>query len=236
MSTRCATTGVVAAAIAAAAITLGGCSPEPAAPGGVAGTAAGSTVDYQAPGAHRLDPQQLARVVADLPVSSPQRGLLRDGSVSRADLDLSWTRLKSCVEAGGLTVKGPIVNPITSTEYLYTYARGGSATTTTTTTPTTTGAGAVDDAIVRSCEGMFWIPLSSVYSANTPQRMDSRLAGFMRQCMTQAHYPTAGAGTFDQMVRDGSGAVAPARLRQANDCLNRGVLKLFPDLPYFPRP
>ena len=171
--------------------------------------------------------------MADLPPSSPQRALLRDGSVSRADLDLSWARLKSCIEAGGLTVKGPIVNPITSTEYLYTYARRGSATTT---TPTTTGASAADDAIVRGCEEKFWIPLSSVYSANTPQRMDSRLAAFMTKCMTRAHYPTAGAGTFDQLVRDGSGTVAPARLRQANDCLDRGVLTLFPELPYFPRP
>ena len=233
MSTRCATTGVVAAVAMTAATTLLGCSPQAQAPGGVAGTAAGSTVDYQAPSAHRLDPQKLARVVQDLPPSSPQRALLRDGSVSRADLDLSWTRLKSCIEAGGLTVKGPIVNPITSTEYLYTYARRGSATTT---TPTTTGASAADDAIVRACEEKFWIPLSSVYSANTPQRMDSRLAAFMTKCMTRAHYATAGAGTFDQMVRDGSGTVAPARLRQANDCLDRGVLTLFPELPYFPRP
>ena len=233
MSTRYATTGVVVAVAMMAATALLGCSPPAQAPGGVAGTAAGSTVDYQAPSAHRLDPQQLARVVADLPVSSPQRALLRDGSVSRADLDLSWTRLKSCVEDGGLTVKGPIVSPITGTEYLYTYARRGSATTT---TPTTTGAGAADDAIVRSCEERFWIPLSLVYSANTPQRMDSRLAAFMTQCMTRAHYPTTGAATFDEMVRDGSGAVVAARLRQANVCLDRGVLTLYPSLPYFPRP
>jgi hypothetical protein len=215
-------TGVIAAVTAAAAITLPGCSPAPspapAPPPGVSG----SVVDYQAPSAHRLDPQKLARIVQDLPPSSPQRSLLQDGTVSRAELDLSWSRLKSCIEAGGMTVKGPIVNPITSTEYLYTYARQG--------------GGAADDAKVRSCEEKFWIPLSSVYSANTPQQMDSRLAAFMTECMTRAHYPTAGAGTFDQMVRDGSGAVAAARLRQANDCLDRGVLTLFPDLPYFPRP
>jgi hypothetical protein len=179
-------------------------------------------VDYQPPSAHRLDQQKLAQIVQDLPPSSPQRSLLRDGTVSRADLDLSWTRLKSCIEAGGMTVKGPIVNPITSTEYLYTYAQQG--------------GGAADDTMVRGCEEKFWIPLSSVYSANTPQRMDSRLAAFMTECMTRAHYPTAGAGTFDQLVRGGSGTVVAARLRQANDCLDRGVLTLFPNLPYFPRP
>ncbi|MGZ6790876.1 MAG: hypothetical protein ACXVGQ_13260 [Mycobacteriaceae bacterium] len=211
---------MTAAAIAAAAVSLAGCSPAPAQ--SPAPEVSAPAVDYQPPSAHRLDPQKLARIVQDLPPSSPQRSLLRDGTVSRADLDLSWTRLKSCIEAGGMTVKGPIVNPITSTEYLYTYAQQA--------------GGAADDAMVRSCEERFWIPLSSVYSANTPQRMDSRLAAFMTECMTRAHYPTAGVGTFDQLVRNGAGTVVPARLRQANDCLDRGVLKLFPNLPYFPRP
>ncbi|WP_327443011.1 hypothetical protein [Pedococcus sp.] len=229
----------MAAVIAAAAITLPGCSAAPApspAPG-----VSGGAVDYQAPSAHRLDAQKLARIVQELPPSSPQRSLLRDGTVSRADLDLSWTRLRSCIEAGGLTVKGPIVNPITSTEYLYTYKRQGGASLPTTTAPTTTTStteegGGADDAIVKGCEEKFWIPLSSVYSANTPQHMNSRLAGFMTECMTRAHYPAAGAATFDQIVRDASGTVTTARLREANDCLDRGVLALFPDLPYFPRP
>lgn len=237
MSTRYATRGVVAAVALVAATTLPACTAEPApAPSAVGNEPA---VTYEAPSAHRLDPQKLARIVQELPPSSPQRPLLQDGTVSHADLALSWTRLRSCVESGGLVVKGPFINPITTTEYLYTYARPGRTSTGTPTTPGRAPAGtggASDDDIVRRCEERFWIPLSSVYSANTPQRMDGRLAGFMSECMAQAHFPTTGARTFDQLVRDREGTVTAARLRQANACLDRGVLRLFPGLPYFPRP
>ena len=215
---------MVAAVVVTGATSLMGCSaaapPKP--------VVTGAAVDYQAPSALRLSPQKLARVVQDLPVSSPQRPLLQDGRVSAAELALSWTRLRSCVETGGLVVKGPFINPITNTEYLYTYARPKGA---------TASAGTpADDQFVRGCEEKFWLPLSSVYSANTPQRMDSRLVAFMTDCMTKAHFPTSGATTFDQLVRDGAGRVQAPRVRQANDCLDQGVPKLFPELPYFPRP
>lgn len=187
-------------------------------------------VGYQNPESLALDPQKLRRVIDDLPAMSPQRPLLADGRVSKQELDLSWSRLRSCIQAKGLVVTGPNLNPITNTDYLYTYSRPAKAA-----APAKSDSSAEDGA-VRGCEDQYWTPLSSIYSATTPQRMSDNLAQFMGDCMRNARYPTARTSTFDQIVRNGAREADPARLRQANACLDRGMLALFPHLPYFPRP
>jgi hypothetical protein len=187
-------------------------------------------VGYQNPESLALDPQKLRRVIDDLPATSPQRPLLADGRVTKQELDLSWARLRSCIHAKGLVVTGPYVDPITNTDYLYTYSRPAKAA-----APAKPDS-AAEAAAVRGCEDLYWTPLSSIYSANTPQRMSDNLGRFMGDCMRNTHYPTAMTSTFDQIARNGAREADPARLRQANACLDRGIPALFPHLPYFPRP
>lgn len=220
MSTRRVTSW---AFVALAVVTALGCSPPEQSQGG-------GPLDYQAPNTLVLDSKEVARVVADLPASSPQRSLLGDGRVSRDELEVSWKHLRSCIEADGLTVSGPYLNPITSSEYLYTYARRGAG------RAPSASEDAADDASVQRCEQTYWTPLSLIYAANTPQRMSETLASFMGNCMTKANYPTVHATTFDQLVRDRDGTVDTGRLDRANECLDHGIPELFPQLPYFPRP
>lgn len=205
------------AALVLGAATLTGCSP-----GHTPGT---SGVDaYRAPPNLRVDRQELARVVDQLPPSSPQRAILLDGTVTREELANAWTGLRTCLTTHGLKVTGPFMNPITNTEYLYTYdSRDGAA-------------GAAEDDEVHRCEQTYWNPVAQVYAANTPQRMSASLATFMADCMTAALHTRVRASTFDGLVRDRSGAVDDARLARANECLDRGMPRLFPQLPFFPRP
>jgi hypothetical protein len=218
-------------------VALAGCtSARPAAPD--------RTMGYQPPKDFVLGPKELKRVVDGLPPSSSQRALLADGKVTRDELELSWTRLRSCLERKGFAVSAPVMNPITNTDYLYTYARKASpssaatpSATTDSTSGSTSAAGPSDDEIAQECESAYWNPVAQVYAANTPQRMSAELQRFMTNCMGGARLaPAKPASTFDGFVRDASGTVEPARLTQANDCLDRGVPHLYPDLPYYPRP
>jgi hypothetical protein len=189
-----------------------------------AGPQAGGAPGYQAPRDLVLDGPELTRVVDSLPTGSPQRPLLADRKVTTAELALSWRRLRGCLGDGGLTVSGPFVNPITNTEYLFTYAaRVRSAETS-------------SDQTAQACEARFWTPLSQVYAANTPQHLDPTLARYLVDCMGRAHYSTHRSTTFDDIVRGGEATPDRRRLGAAYACLDAGMPVLFPRLPYFPRP
>ncbi len=224
MSTsRVAAWGVRVLALLAAA-TLLGCTP-------AVRPDRGGTVRYQSPKELVLGPAKLARIVQGMPASSPQRPLLADGVVTREELREAWAGLRSCLVAQGFVVSEPVMNPITNTDLLYTYSRDPK--------PGATAAPdkPTDDELAANCEDANWNPVAQVYSANTPQRMNADLATFMADCLSRAHFPPAnGASTFDAFVRDATGRVREARLRQANSCIDQGVPKLYPDLPYFPRP
>jgi hypothetical protein len=66
--------------------------------------------------------------------------------------------------------------------------------------------------------------------------MDPTLAVFMTGCLSRAGYATRRAVSFDDVVRNGAATADPGRLRQAYACLDLGMPRLFPQLPYFPRP
>jgi hypothetical protein len=207
-----------------AAATLLGCTP-------AARPDQGGTVRYQSPKDLVLGPAKLARIIEGVPASSPQRPLLADGVVTVAELQTSWSRLRSCLAAKGFVVSEPVMNPITNTDLLYTYSRDPELGATAAPDKPT------DDELAANCEDENWNPVAQVYAANTPQRMNDDLAKYMADCLRREGVTTAaGASTFDAFVRDAAGDVEPARLRQANACLDQGVPQLYPDLPYFPRP
>ncbi|WP_270889859.1 hypothetical protein [Pedococcus sp. 5OH_020] len=215
--------GTVGALVLLASVPFVACARSPDRP-------ATAVSAYKAPAAFALDERQISRAVKGLPKSSAQRRPLQDGRVSREEMMVAWKELKACVQADGLSVSGPYLNPITGTDYLYTYLRPGA-----TRVPSQRGA-AADDAMVERCEDTYWLPLSQIFSANTPQRMSDVLARFMEGCMKDAGELTEHITTFDEIVRDANGQVTQARLAKANQCLDRGIPRLFPRLPYFPRP
>jgi hypothetical protein len=202
---------------------------------------------YQAPKDLVLGPRELKQVFDGLPPSSPQRPILEDGVVTRDEVAVAWRGLRACLESKGLTVSEPVMNPITNTDYLYTYSRtppsaAASPLTTPSSAPSTSSPTASssttpsDDEVAQGCEATYWNPVAQVYSANTPQRMDAKLAAFMAGCLGQSHVQAKQPSTFDGFVRGPTGTVDEARLRKANACLDKGVAELYPDLPYFPRP
>lgn len=232
MSTSCTWRWRGAAVALSAILALAACSPSPTRPA--------QSLGYEAPRSAALHGDKLAQVVDGLPELSPQRHALKDGIVTSQELDLAWRQLRSCLETAGFAVSEPVLNPITQTDYLYTYRREHTTTPSPSTSPgpspSHAAADATDDEAVHACEDAYWTPLSLVYSANTPQHMDRALARSMVDCMTRAHYMTSRATTFDDLVRNVAGQIERGRLQRANTCLDESMPKLFPDLPYFPRP
>lgn len=238
---------------------LGGCRPEAAEPPSPQGQAVAT---YSDPSLYRVRPAELRRITDQLDPDSPQRLALADGRVTRTELEQAWVAYTQCMRGAGFVVTTSAWDPVTTTGRIFAFSRvGGTASppATTTSPPATTtpapgaaapSAGAmpgdavptIDDLTslegdrVDACEERYWFPVSAVHAADTPPRMERRLASAVEACMVRRGYAVQGATDFGAMVGAVRGQARGARVQAGRDCLAAALPALYPDLPYYPRP
>ena len=208
-----------------------------------------SVATYSDPSVYRVGPSQLRRIVDGLDPDSSQRAILADGRVSRAEVERAWGHYAQCLRAAGFTVTTPVWDPVTGTTRIFTYARVGATTTTGPTTDatadsTTPAASAPatrvlsqgEAARVDACEQGHWFPVSAIYAADTPPRMEPRLASAVGECMLRRGHDVRGVTDFGGVVGAVHGQARGARVDAGRDCLATALAALYPDLPYYPRP
>jgi hypothetical protein len=229
---------------------LGACEPGADPPTATQGSAVATYTD---PSHFRLPAQQVRRIVAQLEPGSPQRVILADAHVSRPELDAAWDDYEQCMRRAGFPVTTSAWNPVTNTTRIFTYARAATATGSshtaapptpdgpnTTTKPSTrpTLDSMTDDEGERvdACDEDYWFPVSAIYAADTPSRMDPQLASAMAACMAGRGYAVRGETSFAGMVGAVGGRAQGVRVRAGQDCLSAVFPDLYPDLPYLPTP
>ena len=200
---------------------------------------------YADPRTYRVGKPQLDQLTARLDPQSPQRGILADGRVTSAELDGAWAAYTQCIEAAGFTVTSQAWDPVTNTQRILAYApRGGAATATTTptatptATPTTTPEGTTTQSVpdVDACEEEYWFPVSAIYAADTPPHMTNELTRAMVSCMAGRGYDVRGSRDFGAVVGAIGGRASGPRVDAGRACLAGALPRLYPDLPYYPRP
>ena len=240
----------------------GACRPAAVEPPSVQGRAVAT---YSDPSVYRVGAKELRRVVDGLDPDSPQRAILADGRVSRAEVDRAWEGYAQCLRGVGFDVATSAWDPVTSTTRVFTFARAGATTSprtagptapttaATTTAPPTTAAPPTGQAMtgeamtgeamtseedeqVDVCEERYWFPVSAIYTADTPARMTPELAAAMQQCMGRRGYAVQGVTDFGGMVGAVRGQAQGERVQAGRDCLATALPALYPDLPYYPRP
>ena len=198
---------------------------------------ASAVATYSDPSVYRVGPSELRRIVDGLDPDSPQRVVLADGRVSRAEVERAWEGYAQCLRAAGFAVTTPVWDPVTNTTRIFTYARAGATATTTATSAPTTGVMSQGEAErVDACEESHWFPVSAVYAADTPPHMEPRLASAVGECMVRRGYAVRGVTDFGGVVGAVHGQARGARVDAGRDCLATALADLYPDLPYYPRP
>src|SRR5689334_1537807 len=167
----------------------GACRPEAVEPPSVQGRAVAT---YSDPSVYRVGTKELRRLIDGLEPDSPQRAILADGRVSRAEVDRAWDGYAQCLRGVGFDVTTSAWDPVTSTTRVFTFARAGATTSTRTAEPsappTSLPMTSQEDEQVDACEERYWFPVSAIYTADTPARMTPELAAAMQQCMGRRGY------------------------------------------------
>jgi hypothetical protein len=209
---------------------------------------------YTDPSVYRVGPTELRRLTDELDPESPQRAILADGRVSRAEVGAAWQAYAQCMRAAGFLVTTSTWDPVTTTTRIFTFARAGTKSPATETSPTTppttpptpttplTTPPAIDPMAPReeeqvdACEERYWFPVSAVYAADARPHMEPRLSSGMERCMVRRGYPVQGIADFGGMVGAVRGEARGERVQAGRDCLAKALVDLYPDLPYYPRP
>jgi hypothetical protein len=182
---------------------------------------------YTDPSVYRLGESRFRQLVDGLDPASPQRTILADRRVTRAELDQAFESYGRCLEAAGFTLTSSGWDPVTNTQRVLAFAPlpGSSAATVTTgETP--------DDA----CDEQYWSPVSAIYAADAPDRLTPKLAEALTACMGGRGYVVRGSTSFGEVVGAVGGRASGARVQAGRDCLEQVMPRLYPDLPYYPRP
>lgn len=236
----------------------GACGPEADEPPSVQGRAVAT---YSDPSVYRVGRAELRRLTDRLDPDSPQRVSLADGHVSRTEVEQAWEGYAHCMRRVGFVVTTSAWDPVTGTSRVFTFARDGATrsapgsptrsatpTTTTITTPRTTattssGSPSTIDAMtstederVDACEEAYWFPVSAIYAADTPPRMTNELTRAVVACMAGRGYDVRGSRDFGAVVGAVGGRASGRRVEAGRECLSGALRRLYPDLPYYPRP
>lgn len=231
---------------------VGGCGPEADEPPSPQGRAVAT---YSDPSLYRVRPAELRRITDQLDPDSPQRLALADGRVTRTELEQAWVAYTQCMRGAGFVVTSSAWDPVTTTGRIFAFSRAGATTpapATTTpaprvaapaegttprdATPTITGMTSREGDRVDACEERYWFPVSAVFAADTPPRMEQRLASAVEECMVRRGYAVHGSTDFGGMVGAVRGRARGQRVQAGRDCLATALPALYPDLPYYPRP
>ena len=215
----------------------GACRPEAVEPPSVQGRAVAT---YSDPSVYRVGAKELRRLIDGMEPDSPQRAMLADGRVSRAEVDQAWKGYAQCVRGAGFDVTTSAWDPVTSTTRVFTVARAGAPTSARTAPPTASPTGEAmtseEDEQVDACDERYWFPVAAIYTADTPARMAPELAAAMQACMARRGYAVQGVTDFGGMVGAVRGQARGERVQAGRDCLATALPALYPDLPYYPRP
>lgn len=204
-------------------VAIGGCTPSVRAPSQTPRSAA----TYSDPSVYRVGEGRLRQVVDGLDPSSPQRAILADRQVTRAELDSAFAAYSACIEGAGLTITSADWDPVTNTQRILAFApRGGRNPAT-----ATTGAAPED-----ACDEMYWLPVSQIYGADTPPHMAAELAEAVVACMGGRGYDVRGSKDFGAVVGAVGGHARGRRVEAGRSCLSSAMARLYPDLPYYPQP
>jgi hypothetical protein len=182
---------------------------------------------YTDPSVYRIGESRFRQLVDGLDPASPQRTILADRRVTRAELDQAFATYTDCVEAAGITLTSSAWDPVTNTQRILAFApRPGG-------TPTTATAGpSPEDA----CDERHWSPVSQIYAADTPPHMTPELAEAVVSCMAGRGYDVRGSEDFGAVVGAVGGHAAGRRVEAGRACLSAALPHLYPDLPYYPQP
>lgn len=71
-----------------------------------------------------MGPTELRRLTDELDPESPQRAILADGRVSRAEVGAAWQAYAQCMRAAGFLVTTSTWDPVTTTTRIFTFAGG----------------------------------------------------------------------------------------------------------------
>ena len=182
---------------------------------------------YTDPSLYRIGESRFRQLVDALDAASPQRSILADRRVTLAELNQAFASYGTCLDAAGFMLTSSAWDPLTNTQRILAYAPPAGRTRTT----AATGAAPED-----ACEDQYWTPAAQIYAADTPSRMDPQLASAMVACMDGKGYDARRSTSFGDLVGAVGGRAQGRRVQAGQDCLARVFPRLYPDLPYLPRP
>jgi hypothetical protein len=212
-------------------VVTGSCASEAREPPSTQGR---QVATYSDPSLYRVGGSEVRRLTAGMDPESPQRAILADGHVTRAELEQAWVDYVQCMGGVGFTVTTSAWDPVTNTRRVFTYTPRADPGTST----TTTADGITDHQVeqIDACEERHWFPVSAVYTADTRPHLSPDLAAEVVACMGRRGYDVHGSTSFGEVVGAVSGRARGPRVEAGRDCLSEAVAHLYPDLPYYPRP
>jgi len=145
-----------------------------------------------------------------------QAKALSDGVVSASEYRAAYDLVSACVAGKGYLVSDPVVNPLTSTTYEFTYDSNGRD-----------QDSAIDD--YQKCEDRYWGDVALAYGSNAPQSIEPQLKEAIVQCMKVAsvNISAADVTTLKDLVGENDGS----REQAARDCSLSETQRLYPDMP-----
>lgn len=144
-----------------------------------------------------------------------QAGILDDGKVTSDEYSNAFGLLADCLSAKGLLVSEPAMDPVSNVRYAFSYDYNG--------------INQVEALrVIDSCEAVFWTSVSVAFSLSREERMDPALADYAAGCLRDRGYaPAEGSSSVRDLVHE----LGDDASDDVVECVHRGVLELFPDLP-----
>lgn len=135
-------------------------------------------------------------------------------SVTWADYTTAFEQLRDCVEAGGVIVTDPVVDPVSNTHYSYAYEFNGQ-----------TQSEAMT--VISGCEAGEWTRIDMAIQMSGEQHMNADLAQFTATCLEHDGFDVSGD---ERSVAGFLKATGDSEIDAVNNCVGAGIQELYPQV------